>query len=164
MFSFKHHPALQALSFDHNLFLTHVRSIQWLIEGHPSAQPIEAVIRALLQFWERDGLDHLREEEEIFLPLYAQRDLEGGKNIERVIADHTWLRTHIMELYQRLWDRLDNKKFLAQIGERIYSHVQFEEQTLFPRAEAVLSAEDLTGVGAQSQAFRELWRPHTLGK
>jgi hemerythrin-like domain-containing protein len=161
----KRHPALQDLSRDHQRFLLEARAIQWLMEGDRRAMPLNETIESLLFFWEVHGEPHLREEEKVLLPVCLGDDPLPQPDIERVLADHQWLRYSIAHLRDDDSLGVDGRRqLLAEIGQHITSHVRFEERVLFSRAQEILDEDELAWVAKHSRAFREEHRsPEVIG-
>lgn len=153
------HPALQDLSRDHQLVLLHAREIRWTVEGDRRAQPWAAVAREFLRFWQREGILHLQEEEEVLLPAYGRRvPLHGDETVRHVLADHAWLHQATGELQYCLQSGREDAVLLGTIGRKLHDHVRLEERLLFQSIQAVLSEEELDHLGALSIAFRLRWR------
>lgn len=161
--SLKRHPALQDLSRDHHLFLLQARNIKWLVEGHERAEPLQAVVEALLQFWETHGEPHLREEETVLFPLYLHYAPHAQKSITRLERDHQWLREKVEEL--SAMPRYENcDPILRSLGQYIEGHVRQEEQVVFEAIQAAFDDATLQALAAQSLAFRQQHRtPDSIG-
>lgn len=154
----KRHPSLQDLSRDHQLFLLHARNLRWGVGGDPRAPSLAEALRGFVRFWQQEGILHVREEEEVLLPAYAQRVvLDGDEVTERVLADHAWLYAAAADLPTCLHDDA-HRDLPAQVAQRVQDHVRFEERVWFERVQAALSEEELDRLGARSLAFRLQWR------
>lgn len=153
------HPALQDLSRDHQLILWHAREMRWTLEEDRRAQPWAVVVREFLRFWQREGILHLQEEEEVVLPTYGRRvPLEGNETVRHVLADHAWLHQATGELQYLLQTGQEDGALLGAIGRRLHDHVRLEERLLFQAIQDTLTEEELDRLGAQSIAFRLRWR------
>lgn len=112
-----------------------------------------------LQFWEKNGRLHFREEEEILLPAYARHvPLESDEDAMRMLADHAAIRARIEQLRERLQNGQPVESALAELGRILKDHVRLEEDRIFPRIEKTLSEAELTALG------QRLTRLHTKGE
>ncbi|GAB4508734.1 MAG: hypothetical protein OHK0046_02090 [Anaerolineae bacterium] len=158
MTGLKRHPALQDFSRDHQRFLTEARNVRWALDGDEHAQPFETVVRSLVEFWNHDGVLHIREEEEVLLPLAFNDNIGSQPYVIRVVGDHMWLRDRISKIEAQLESVVD-RKLLRTIAERISEHIRFEERVLFEFIQNQLKEEELDAIQEQSLAFRLKWRP-----
>lgn len=155
----KRHPALQDLSRDHQAILLHARAMRWALEGDRRAQPLAHVAREFTRFWQKEGILHLQEEEEVLLPAYGQRvPLPEDAAVQRVLADHAWLQQAVAELHHCLQAGVACGSLLGEIGQRLHDHVRLEERVLFESVQQALDEEQLDRLGFQSMAFRVRWR------
>lgn len=156
----KRHAALHALSQHHHFAL-----IQSLFIRRARQQPVarrKAALRRMaekfLQFWEKNGRLHFREEEEILLPAYARHvPLESDPDAVRMLADHAAIRARIEQLVELLKDDQPVEGALSELGRMLNGHVRLEENRLFPRIEKTLSEAELLSLG------RRLTRLHAKG-
>jgi hypothetical protein len=95
---------------------------------------------AFLDFFEREGARHFRIEEELVLPAYARHAEFNEPPIVRVLTEHVDLRRRGQEL--EAGAGLDPAA-LRELGERLESHIRFEERVLFPMIEDALPADEL---------------------
>ncbi|MGH2593644.1 MAG: hemerythrin domain-containing protein [Anaerolineae bacterium] len=160
----KRHPALQDLSRDHQLFLLQAQQIRWSVHSSRRAPPLGRMTTLFLEYWDRDADPHLREEEEVLLPIYARYSSQEQKRfVAQMMSDHTWLRARIGELRQRSPGQ-EVQELLTQIGQRLHDHVRFEERVVFQHVQEVMSEAELQEIGARSLAFRTKWRaPEAIG-
>ncbi|MCS6843260.1 MAG: hemerythrin domain-containing protein [Caldilineales bacterium] len=161
----KRHPALQDLSRDHQLILLEARGLRWAAQGDRRGQAAAQAAAAFLRFWRSIGELHLREEEEVLLPLCRPHLSPADEGlVARWLADHAWLREASAALEQS--PPADNRlaAALEALSRRLHDHVRWEERTLFARVQEALSAEEMDRLAAQSQAFRLRWRgPSAVG-
>lgn len=144
------HPALVPLSRDHHDVLVQVL---WLRRALPA--PVEALRRAaesFLSFYADEMVGHMKDEEEVVLPLAAGADAEGA---ERIRAEHR----EIHALAARLRGALDDGAALpgvaVELAQLVDDHVRFEERAYFMRVQDALDAPSLDALGAALTAFRE---------
>jgi hemerythrin-like domain-containing protein len=131
----KRHPALEQLSRDHHHALVVARALKRA--GDAGA----AIARdRFLAYWESDGREHFREEEEILLPACAGFIDAEDRLIARVLTDHVRIR----HLADRLASDDDTPlDVLHDLGDRLERHVRMEERELFPLIEDSLPEPEL---------------------
>ena len=131
----KRSDALAELSRDHHqaLFVA-----QRLIRATDATA--EAAHAAFEEFWNRER-HHFRIEEEILLPSLARHVPADHEAIVRVLTEHVDLR-------RRAADAAADRATLQELGERLRTHVRYEERTLFALVETTLSEEELEELGA----------------
>ena len=99
---------------------------------------------AFLNFFEREGASHFRAEEALLLPAFARHVQPDDPLIVRVLTDHVDLRRQALDLEA---DADPAPAALQALGERLESHIRFEERVLFPKVEATLPVEELERLG-----------------
>jgi hypothetical protein len=99
--------------------------------------------RAFLEFWERDGREHFRIEEEVLLPAYARHGAHDHPAVVQVLTDHVDLRRRAGNLAAA--DRPE-PEMLHQPGDRLERHIRHEERVLFPLIEEALPDDELARV------------------
>lgn len=162
----KRHEALQDYSRDHHFLLLEAREIRWSLEGSEHGRPPRDVVRSFLQFWQHDGLIHLREEEEILIPRYRTHtsSTTADEHVTRILDEHAHLRANATALQERIEQEAPFEELLARIGRRVHDHVRFEERTVFQHIQRVLSEEQLTELATASREFRVAHRsPAAIG-
>jgi hemerythrin-like domain-containing protein len=133
----KRHPALASLSRDHQ----HTLAVAQRLRRATPATAAQAVA-AFLAVWELEEKLHFRAEEEVLLPAYAAHGDPCHPAVVRVLLDHLSIRADA----QRLATEAPLQR-LHTLGERLSSHVHFEERELFPLIEDTLSDDDLRALG-----------------
>jgi hemerythrin-like domain-containing protein len=98
---------------------------------------------AFLEYWERDGRQHFREEEEILLPAYAEHASPHRALVARVLVEHVQIRALANTLHRS--DELELSS-LQELGVQLADHVRLEERELFPIIEKALPAAALERV------------------
>ena len=101
--------------------------------------------KVFLDFFEREGARHFRAEEELLLPAFARHTDVDDVAIVRVLTEHVDLRGRTQDL-ARSTD--PDPAALRELGERLESHIRFEERVLFPMIEEALPVEELDRLGA----------------
>jgi hemerythrin-like domain-containing protein len=102
---------------------------------------------AFMDFWEREGRDHFRVEEELLLPAYARFGHHDHPAVVRVLVEHVDLRRRGEDLASA--DAPDPAA-LHELGERLERHIRHEERVLFPLIEEALPAEGLARLGRET--------------
>jgi hypothetical protein len=136
----KRSAALAQLSRDHHHGLV---LAQRLTRATPAtAGPAR---EAFLAFWESEGREHFRLEEDVLLPALAPHVPPTHDAVVRVLTDHVDLRRRAADLAANPAPALED---LHALGERLHAHIRHEERGLFPLVEAALPDEDLAAVAA----------------
>jgi hemerythrin-like domain-containing protein len=102
---------------------------------------------AFLEFWETQGREHFRLEEEILLPSYARYGEADDAAVVRVLVEHVDLRRRGADLAATPSPDPD---VLNDLGERLERHIRHEERVLFPLIEAALPEAELARVARES--------------
>jgi hemerythrin-like domain-containing protein len=148
------HSALTNLSQDHYKYLTAAQNIRWLLDGDERAPTANAVVETLLNFWQKDGELHLREEEEVTYPFYLQHAPLAKKEVDALKTDHMWLRDKFEELANM--PRFENTTpLLRSLGEYMISHIRQEEQGIYQQIQEDLDEDALQELAEKSAAFRQ---------
>ncbi|HET8820636.1 MAG TPA: hemerythrin domain-containing protein [Thermoleophilaceae bacterium] len=136
----KRHRALSALSHEHHQGL--FAALRLKRARHDSAAEARTVF---LGFLEREGARHFRAEEELLLPAFARHAEFDRPEIVRVLTEHVDLRSRALDLEANADPQPTE---LHELGERLESHIRFEERVLFPMIEEALPADELERLGA----------------
>jgi hemerythrin-like domain-containing protein len=102
---------------------------------------------AFVDFWEQEGRDHFRLEEEVLLPAYARHGEHDHPAVVRVLVEHVDLRRRGQDVAAS--PDADPAE-LRELGERLEQHIRHEERVLFPLIEEALPAEELTRVARET--------------
>jgi hemerythrin-like domain-containing protein len=95
---------------------------------------------AFVDFWEREGRDHFRIEEELLLPTFARHGEHDHPAVVRVLVEHVDLRRRGEDVAAAADPDPDE---LHELGERLERHIRHEERVLFPLIEAALPTDEL---------------------
>ena len=133
----KRSPALSPLSRDHLGALLVAKKLREAEDPPPA-------IRALLDFWQREGAEHFRIEEEVLLPGWALEAEVDRPGVIQMLEEHLKIRTAVMHAAGDDVSLAD----LHELGRLLNDHVRFEERSLFPRIEAALAGDALARLGA----------------
>jgi hemerythrin-like domain-containing protein len=146
----KRHESLHALSQHHHFALMESLFIRRANEesGPTRETHLRQVAEKFIEFWEKKGKLHFRDEEEILIPTYALRvSIQDDQDVLRMLADHATIRAKIGKLGSLLSNNGAFEKELIELGEILHNHVRLEENIIFPRMEKTLSEEELQRVG-----------------
>lgn len=132
----KRHPALQELSRDHH----HALVIAQLLKRADQSTAAEARKR-FLRYWNTDGREHFREEEEVLLPTLARFVDPDQPIVARVLLDHVRIRA--------LAEPSDDLQQLHELGAQLEQHVRREERELFDLIEQAIPERELTELSAR---------------
>jgi hypothetical protein len=99
--------------------------------------------RAFMEFWESDGREHFRIEEEVLLPAYARHGTHDHPAVVKVLTDHVDLRRRAGDLAAT---ERPEPEMLQHLGERLERHIRYEERVLFPLIEEALPDDELARV------------------
>jgi hemerythrin-like domain-containing protein len=136
----KRSEALRALSHQHHQGL--FAALQLKRAREDTAAEARKVF---LDFFEREGARHFRAEEDLLLPAFARHTDVDDVAIVRVLTEHVDLRGLTQDL-ERSTD--PDPAALRELGERLESHIRFEERVLFPMIEEALPVDELERLGA----------------
>lgn len=106
---------------------------------------------AFLEFWNHDGRDHFRVEEEVMLPIWATYGDVDQAGVSRMLGDHLAIRRAALLIESGKASLPD----MHELGDRINAHVRFEERELFPLIESCLTPpqlDHLAGAIADAEA------------
>jgi hypothetical protein len=134
----KRHPALAALSRDHHHALVVAQRLK-----RSSAASAEEARQCFLEYWERDGAAHFREEEDVLLPALARFTDPDQPVVARVLIDHVRIRSLALEAGEGA-----PLERLQALGLALERHVRREERELFPLLERALPDAALRDLAA----------------
>jgi iron-sulfur cluster repair protein YtfE (RIC family) len=126
----KRSDALAHLSRDHHQGLVAARRL-----NRATSATASAARDAFLEFWDHEGHEHFRIEEDILLPALARHHSPADDAVVRVLVDHVEIRRRAADLAA---DPTPPSDDLHELGARLYAHIRHEERVLFPLIEAVL--------------------------
>jgi len=114
-----------------------------------------AVRDAALAFWDDEGREHFRLEEELLLPAFARHAGDDDPDIVRILVEHVGIRRRIADLQVAPGDAAA----LNALGAALGDHVRHEERVVFPRVEDALSPAELDALGTALAAAGNAHRP-----
>jgi hypothetical protein len=97
-----------------------------------------------LKFWNEEGRDHFRIEEEILLPGSGLLGPNRDDEVARMLSEHLVIRRGALRLVAGEADPVE----IVDLAERLRAHVRFEERELFPRIEQGLPEAELRALEA----------------
>jgi hemerythrin-like domain-containing protein len=148
----KRHPSLHPLSEHHHHALVQALEIRRLAGASPDEHEdaCRRVTQDFLQFWEKAGRAHFREEEEILLPAYARHTaLNQDPDVMQMLADHAAIRAQVQQLAELFAAGASLEATLADLGRMLQAHVRLEEDHIFPRMESVLGEAELQSLASR---------------
>lgn len=132
----KRHPALQQLSRDHHRAL----AVAQALKRADQATAEEAHTR-FLDYWNTEGREHFREEEEILLPALACFTDPDQPVVTHVLLDHIRIRA--------LAQQPPEVARLHELGSQLEQHVRREERELFGLIEQAIPDRELVELAAR---------------
>ncbi|MFC0015175.1 MULTISPECIES: hemerythrin domain-containing protein [Allobacillus] len=125
----KRHEGLIPLSHHHHHALVVSKSLKEIGTGK-SDKTYKVILRELIDFWEKDGNEHFRDEEEVLIPLYLRFENEPDIDlIKKVLYQHAEIRGMIAAIRNN--QQADHEQ-LNLLGYLLEEHVRLEERELFP--------------------------------
>jgi iron-sulfur cluster repair protein YtfE (RIC family) len=131
----KRSDALVPLSRDHHQGLVAAQRLR-----RATAETAPAAREGFLEFWDREGREHFRIEEDVLLPAYARYGSPEHEAVVRVLVDHVDLRRQAADLAAYPQTAVAD---LHELGDRLAAHIRHEERVLFPHIEAALPDDAL---------------------
>jgi hemerythrin-like domain-containing protein len=93
-----------------------------------------------LRYWDDDGHQHFRIEEDVLLPAIAHRVEPTHEAVVPALTDHVDIRRRAADVAGDLDAAVAD---LGELGERLNAHIRHEERTLFPLIEQALPDDEL---------------------
>jgi hypothetical protein len=133
--------ALRPLSREHLVALLAAKKVR-------EAETLSAATSAFLEFWEAEGRQHFRVEEEVLLPTWAVHAEVDEEGVKRLLDEHLAIRRGAL----RLAAGDASLEEARRLGTLLHDHVRFEERQLFPKVEEALDPESLDRLAAAIEA------------
>jgi hemerythrin-like domain-containing protein len=124
--------ALRPLSREHLTALLVAKKLR-------EADDLEQATGAFLRFWEEDGQQHFRVEEEVLLPTWAVHAEVDRAGVSRMLEEHLAIRRQALRLEAGELSLGE----VQELGTLLHDHVRFEERRLFPLVEEALDDQSL---------------------
>lgn len=136
----KRHITLQPLSRHHMIGLHLALKLKRV--GTPESKlTINQVISEVQDFWQPDGQNHFREEEEILLPAYYESNDINNPEIITMLLEHVKIRSGIEKLL-RIKEQFSIED-MHTLGSLLEIHIRREERVIFPMIEKDLTEGQL---------------------
>ncbi len=135
----KRHETLKPLS-RHHMIALHLALKLSRAGTDKSRLTMEEIKQELQEFWNPNGQQHFREEEEILLTAFAQHASIDRIEIKEMLLEHVQIRALIDTILKM--DEIDIV-IMHQLGTLLEMHVRKEERVIFPLIEKVLPEEVL---------------------
>ena len=136
----KRSDALAQLSRDHHHGLVIAQRLKRTTET-----TAVAARDGFLTYWDHEGHDHFRIEEDVLLPAFARHHPPTDAAVVRVLTDHIDLRRRAADLTTAPHTTPAD---LHELGDRLAAHIRHEERVLFPLIEAALPQNELIALAA----------------
>lgn len=135
----KRHEALHPLSHHHTKAL-HMALKLNRAGTEKSRSSVKETIQDLRGFWEPEGRQHFREEEEVLLTAFAQHAPIDRPEITEMLLEHVGIRALIDTLLKA---EETDVSIMHELGQYLESHIRKEERIIFPMIEKALPEEKL---------------------
>ncbi len=135
----KRHESLQPLSRHHMIGL-HLALKLKRAGTVESRLTIEEIKQEADEFWNPNGQQHFREEEEFLLPAYAQYENVDRPEIIEMLLEHVKIRAQMDNLINGEDVSLD---VMHELGMLLEAHIRKEERIIFPMIEKALPEDKL---------------------
>lgn len=137
--SLKRHESLQELSRHHMEALHLALKLRRAGTDKSSLTP-EETQQEVKEFWEPNGQEHFREEEEILLPTFAQYAEIDRPEIIDMLMEHVKIRALINQVIEMDEIYLG---IMHELGELLNEHVRKEERVIFEMIQGELPEDVL---------------------
>ena len=125
----KRHEGLFPLSHHHHHALVISKDLKD-IGTSKGEKTYKIVLRELVEFWEKDGNEHFRDEEEVPVSLYLRFESEPNVDlVKKVLYQHAEIRGLITAIRNN--QQADHEQ-LNLLGHLLDEHIRLEERELFP--------------------------------
>ena len=135
----KRHETLKPLS-RHHMIALHLALKLSRAGTDKSRLTVEEIKQELQEFWNPNGQEHFREEEEILLTAFAQHASIDRDEIKEMLLEHVKIRALIATILKM--DEID-VTVMHQLGTLLEMHVRKEERVIFPMIEKALPEDVL---------------------
>ena len=143
----KRDPRLVRLSEEHHHGLVFALRIERELPG-ASDDALGALYSDLLRFWSRGLLPHFHAETECLLARLIRHVPTDDPQVHRLQDDHLGIEALVASM--RDASTADERRAaLAGFGERLRSHIRWEEETLFETAQSSLTSAELDATGRE---------------
>jgi|SRR5690554_1248130 len=141
----KRHEALNPLSHHHHHALK--ISLQLKRAGTDESDlSYKELMRDLIEFWNVDGENHFRDEEEVLFPIYLQYSASDEDLVKEALFQHAKIRSLVHKLRNTTEAQYD---VMNELGKLLDEHVRLEERELFPIIEKTVPEKYLYQANGQ---------------
>ena len=134
------HESLKPLSRHHMIGL-HVALKLKRAGTENSRWSIKEILKDTNEFWNPDGQEHFREEEEILLPAYSCfANVDEQPEIGEMLLEHVKIRAGMDAVLSAEPPSLDQ---MHELGLLLEAHIRKEERVIFPMIERALPEDKL---------------------
>lgn len=135
----KRHEALKPLSRHHMEALHLGLKLRRAGTSESKLSPKE-LQREVQVFWEPNGQEHFREEEEILLPVFAQYRPIDRKEIIEMLLEHVKIRALVDQI---IHTKTIDVQIMNELGKLLEIHVRKEERIIFEMIQKELPSDVL---------------------
>src|SRR5699024_8288925 len=96
---------------------------------------LEEIRKEAEEFWNPNGQNHFREEEEILLPAYAQYADINDATVRDVLLEHVTIRSHMSKLLSKEGMNIEE---MQAYGALLECNIRHEERVVFPLIDQAL--------------------------
>ncbi|MRH43508.1 hemerythrin domain-containing protein [Aquibacillus halophilus] len=136
------HESLYPLSHHHHHALFLALSLR-KVGTEKSKLSVDEMKKELQLFWEPNGQQHFRDEEEILLPAYAQNESIDHPEITAMLLEHVKIRSLINQILNQTEEL---EPMMHELGQLLDIHIRREERVIFPMIEQALPEDVLKGL------------------
>ncbi len=139
----KRHSALVPLSSHHQNALVLAKKLQ-SIDTRTLDESRHSHAQAVIEFWNLNGQEHFRQEEEVLLPIWAKYEDIWCPQVERMLREHIRIRSLIDTLQVDLENEtVPAAENLLDLGKTLEGHIRLEEHEIFERVQQAVPDWDL---------------------
>lgn len=146
------HEAMRPLSRHHHHALMTALKIRRVFEGEVTEDQLEQLREDCLHFWDKDGNEHFREEEEILMPAYSRYASIRHEEMIEMLLEHVHIRALYDAIREREGDLAEN---LQKLADALDVHVRREERVIFPMMEKALPEHVLQKLSPYFHEFHD---------
>lgn len=132
--------ALMPLTHDHHHALAAARRLG-LAAGADGPERRERA-EDFISFFQRDTLQHFREEEEEVFPLIVG-ETEAAEALKQVMIEHLQIHAVVASLQHELEAGEPTATTMESVATLLQSHIRFEEKVVFPLVETLADRDAL---------------------
>jgi len=137
----KRHLQLQPLSRQHHNGLLMALLIT---KGLKKKASLSVMNDFISNGWNEELKEHFEMEESVLLPVLQQKSFDSLLT-DQLISEHRQIRLLVEKAFINKATQVDLESFASLLEK----HIRFEEKIFFPKAEEVLTEEELLEIGSQ---------------